>query len=96
LILRKSAVGAYSVGVKGIDIIITVITSLYAVFMPRASFYYQKDDKQYFKNLIRYSMNITFFIAVPAIATMTTMAKPITALISGNYANNQYQDASWS
>jgi O-antigen/teichoic acid export membrane protein len=49
----KSAVGAYSVGVKGIDIIITVITSLYAVFMPRASFYYQKDDKQYFKNLIR-------------------------------------------
>jgi O-antigen/teichoic acid export membrane protein len=89
----KAAVGTYSVGVKGIDIIITIITSLYAVFMPRASFYYQKDDKQYFKNLIRYSMNITFFIAIPAIATMTTMAKPITALISGSYVNNQYQDA---
>jgi O-antigen/teichoic acid export membrane protein len=89
----KSAVGAYSVGVKGIDIIITIITSLYAVFMPRASYYYQKEDKQYFQNLIRYSMNITFFIAIPAIATMTTMAQPITALISGNYANSQYQDA---
>jgi O-antigen/teichoic acid export membrane protein len=94
----KSAVGAYSVGVKGIDIIITVITSLYAVFMPRANFYYQKDDKRFFKNLISYSMNITFFIAIPAIATMTTLASPVTALISGNYtaeAVNTYQDSSW-
>ena len=80
----KASVGAYSVGVKGIDIIITLITSLYAVFMPRASYYYTKEDKRFFQNLINYSMNITFFIAIPAIACMATMSKEITHLISGS------------
>ncbi len=85
----KKEVGAYSVGVKGIDIVITLITSLYAVFMPRASYYYAKEDKKYFRNLLRYSFNITFFIAIPAIATMASMSSPIVTLISGEngYAN---------
>ncbi|MCQ2741781.1 MAG: oligosaccharide flippase family protein [Bacilli bacterium] len=89
----KGAVGSYSVGVKGIDIIITIITSLYAVFMPRANHYYNMENKQFFRNLIRYSHNITFFIAIPAIATMATMSGPITALISGNYEVGGYNDA---
>ena len=80
----KKEVGSYSVGVKGIDIIITIVTSLYAVFMPRASYCYELEDKSYFRRLINYSFNITFFIAIPAIATMSTMAQPITYLISGS------------
>ena len=80
----KASVGAYSVGVKGIDIIITLITSLYAVFMPRAAYYYEKEDKRFFQNLINYSLNITFFIAIPAIACMATMSKEICHLISGS------------
>lgn len=92
---EKKAVGAYSVGVKGIDIIITLTTSLFVVFMPRAHYYYGKENKRAYVNLLRYSFNITFFIAVPAIATMATMATPITALISGSSdaAVGQYQDA---
>ncbi|MDY2914031.1 MAG: oligosaccharide flippase family protein [Candidatus Enteromonas sp.] len=90
----KAAVGAYSVGVKGIDIIITLITSLYAVFMPRASYYYGKEDKRFFQNLVSYSLNITFFIAVPAIATMASLSTPITALFSGSEVSAQYQDSS--
>ncbi|MCF0112862.1 MAG: oligosaccharide flippase family protein, partial [Bacilli bacterium] len=88
----KAAVGAYSVGVKGVDIIITIITSLYAVFLPRASYYYEKEDKRFFQNLVTYSLNITFFIAVPAIATMATMAGPITALFSGSEISGQYAE----
>ena len=80
----KASVGAYSVGVKGIDIVITLITSLYAVFMPRASYYYSLENKRFFQNLINYSLNITFFIAIPAIACMATMSKEITHLISGS------------
>ena len=79
----KAAVGAYSVGVKGIDIVIMLITSLYAVFMPRASYYYEKENKVFFRNLLNYSFNITFFIAIPAIACMATMSKEICQLISG-------------
>ncbi len=91
----KSAVGSYSVGVKGIDIIITLTTSLFTVFMPRAHYYYGKENKNAYVNLLRYSFNITFFIAIPAIATMTTMATPITALISGSSdtASGQYNNA---
>lgn len=91
----KASVGAYSVGVKGVDIVITLITSLYAVFMPRASYYYEKENKIFYQNLIVYSFNITFFIAIPAIATMTTLSGPITSLISGSSASGQYQDGAW-
>lgn len=87
-------VGGYSVGVKGIEIIITIITSLSAVFMPRANYYYQKENKYFFNNLTKYSLNICFFIAIPAIATMTTLAKPITTLISGNTDGLSYINAS--
>ncbi len=94
-ISSNSSVGAYSVGVKGIDIVITLITSLYAVFLPKASeLFHQQKEKEY-RNLISYSFNITFFIAVPAIATMIALATPITALISGSsdQAAGQYADA---
>ena len=90
----KAAVGSYSVGVKGIDIIITLITSLFVVFMPRASFYYEKENKVFFQNLLNYSFGIAFFIAIPAIATMSALSHPITSLISGSELSNQYQESS--
>ena len=91
----KAAVGSYSVGVKGIDIIIGLTTSLYMVFMPSANHYWSRPNKNAYVNLLRYSFNVTFFIAMPAIATMATMATPITALISGSSdtAIGQYNDA---
>ncbi len=95
----KASVGSYSVGVKGIDIVITLITSLYAVFLPRASYYYGKENKKFYQILINGSFSLTFFIAIPAIATMATMARPITSLISGSgdvlSGSNMYQDADW-
>ena len=91
----KAAVGAYSVGVKGVDIVITLITSLYAVFMPRASYYYGLENKAPFRRLLNYSFNITFFIAIPAIATMMALSTPITALISGGDLADSYADANW-
>ena len=95
----KASVGSYSVGVKGIDIVITLITSLYAVFLPRASYYYGKENKKFYQNLLDGSFALTFFIAVPAIATMSTMARPITSLISGTSdvlsGQSMYQDADW-
>ena len=81
----KGEVSSYSVGVKGIDIIIGIITALSTVFIPRAAICYAQEDKKYFNRLNKYSVNICLFIVLPAIATMIMLASPITALISGNY-----------
>ena len=88
----KAAVGSYSVGVKGIDIVITLITSLYTVFMPRASKYYEWENKIHYRRLIDYGFHITFVIAIPAVATMAIMSTPIVGLVAGTNVN-QYQNA---
>lgn len=80
----KTQVGSYSVGIKGIEIIIGIITSLSTVFIPRATWYYQKEDKRFFKNLFRYSVNICSFIVVPAIIIMCFLSKEICSIIAGN------------
>ena len=81
----KIEVASYSVGIKGIDIIIGIIAGLSTVFIPRSAYYYNKEDKRFFKNLTRYSVNICLFIVLPAIVTMSVLAKPICSLISGNF-----------
>lgn len=88
----KRSVGSYSVGMKGVEIIIGIITSLSIVFIPRATYYYQKNDEKQFANLNKYSFNIALFIVLPAIAMMTTLATPITSLFSGSTAD-QYINA---
>ena len=92
----KAEVASYSVGIKGIDVIIGIIAGLSTVFIPRAAYYYNVEDKQYFNNLNKYSVNICLFIVLPAIVTMAVLAKPICSLISGNFdysGNGQYQTA---
>lgn len=93
----KSEVASYSVGIKGIDIIIGIIAGLSTVFIPRSAYYYSKEDKRFFKNLTRYSINICLFIVLPAIVTMAVLARPICSLISGNFeysgGTNNYQTA---
>lgn len=81
----KTEVASYSVGIKGIDVIIGIITALSTVFIPRAAVCYAQENKMYFNRLNSYSVNICLFIVLPAIATMTILSKPITGLISGNY-----------
>ena len=80
----KAEVASYSVGIKGIDVIIGVLAGLSTVFIPRAAICYAQEDKKYFNNINKYSVNICLFIVLPAIATMATLSRPITGLISGN------------
>ena len=82
---EKGEVASYSVGIKGVDIIIGIITSLSTVFIPRAAYYYEKEDKRFFNNLTKYSINICLFVVLPAIMTMCVLSRPICSLISGTY-----------
>ena len=77
----KRAVGSYAVGVRGIEIVITILTSLSAVFIPHASHAFKNNDVQKFKSINEYSVNITFFIAMPAVAMMIILAPNIVNFI---------------
>ncbi len=85
----KAAVGSYAVGMKGVEIVIGVITALSTVFIPRATAYYNDNDERQFKNINVYASNICLFIVVPAIVLMICLSKPLTLLIGGEqgYAN---------
>lgn len=87
----KTAVANYSVGIKSIEIIITLITSLDSVFIPRATKYYKLENKVFFNNLTKYGFNICLFIAIPAIATMSILSTQISTIISGG--GEGYSDA---
>ena len=85
----KAAVGSYAVGMKGVEIVIGVITALSTVFIPRATAYYTANDERQFKNINIYASNIAMFIVMPAIVLMICLSKPLTLLIGGvnGYAN---------
>ena len=85
----KASVGSYAVGMKGVEIVVGVITALSTVFIPRATAYYEANDSRQFKNINAYSTNIGLFITVPATALMITLTDPLTKLIGGTvgYAN---------
>ena len=86
----KAAVGSYAVGMKGVEIVIGVITALSTVFIPRATAYYAANDERQFKNINIYASNICLFIVMPAIVLMICLSKPLTLLIGGTYG---YQNA---
>ena len=86
----KAAVGSYAVGMKGVEIVIGVITALSTVFIPRATAYYTANDERQFKNINIYASNICLFIVIPAIVLMICLSKPLTLLIGGTYG---YQNA---
>lgn len=70
----KSSVGSYAVGIRIIEIVITIITSLSAVFIPRTTIAYKNNDEKEFKNIISYSTNITLFIALPSVVALISLA----------------------
>lgn len=87
----KASVGSYAVGMKGVEIVIGVITALSTVFIPRATAYYEAKDARQFKNINIYSANIALFVTVPAVIMMVCLSDPLTELIGGengyNYSN---------
>lgn len=87
----KAEVGNYSVGIKAVEIVLSIITSLSFVFIPQSTKYYKMANKAFFRNLTTYSMNICFFIAIPAVVTLILLAPDITKLISGN--SNDFHNA---
>lgn len=76
-----NAAGSYAVGVRGIEIVITIITSLSGIFVVRTTRAIKDNDEVSFHKIISYSTNITFFIGAPAVMFMIGLAPEIVGFI---------------
>ena len=95
----KVEVSNYAIAIKGTDIIIGIIAGLTTVYMPRAADYYNKEKIDKFNKLNSFAFGTCLFIILPAIVTMTILAKPICGLISGrDYSTDfgPYQNAPYA
>lgn len=76
-------VGYYTAAVKIKNILVSIVTSLGAVLLPRASYYIEQGDLDQFKDLSKKAMNFVFLIAIPLMVYFTLFAKQGIIFLSG-------------
>lgn len=77
------AVGYYSAAIKVKQILVTLVTSLGAVLMPRLSFYHEQGRLDEFKNLVGRALQFVFVISIPLMLFFMIMAKDSIVFLSG-------------
>lgn len=80
----NTEVGYYSAAVKIKQILVSVVTSLGAVLLPRLSYYYEKQRMDEFKTLVKKALNFVFLIAVPMVVYFILNAKESVLFLSGS------------
>ena len=79
----NEAVGYYSVASKVKWILLSLITSISAVLLPRLSFYISKKDTSKFNKMLKESSAVIFFIAIPLVAFFIVEAQNSIQLLGG-------------
>ncbi len=77
-------VGYYNAAVKIKNVLVSVVTSLGAVLLPRVTYYLEKGEKDKFKELSVKALQFVIFISVPMMVYFTIFAKQGLLLISGS------------
>ena len=76
-------VGYYTAATKIKNILVSIVTSLGTVLLPRASYYIEQGKLEQFKILSKKAMNFVFLIAVPMMIYFILFAKQGIVLLSG-------------
>ena len=76
-------VGYYSAAVKIKQILVTVVTSLGAVMLPRLAFYYEQKRFDEFKDLVKNALGFILIVSLPLTIYFTLYAKDAILLLSG-------------
>lgn len=79
----NSTVGYYNASVKIKNVLVSVITALGAVALPRASYYLSNDLMENFKNLIKKSLNYVLFVSVSLAVFFTMLSKNVILFLAG-------------
>lgn len=81
-----SDVGLYAVASKMKWILLSLITSISTVLLPRLSFYFNNNDVERYKRILSTSISYIFLLAIPISTFLIFMAKDSILLLSGeNY-----------
>lgn len=76
-------VGFYTAAVKVKNILVSVVSSLSGVLLPRMSYYVQHRDKQQFNRLMTTALNATIFMSVPLSTYFIVEAKDSLTFLAG-------------
>ena len=80
----NTVVGFYNASVKLKNVLVSVVTALGAVALPRASYYLSNKENEKFASLIRTSLNYVLMISLSLAVYSTFEARPITLLLAGS------------
>lgn len=78
------AVGYYSAATKLKQILVSVVTSLGGVLLPRLSYYHEKGRKEEFRLVVSKALNFIFVISLPMVVYFTLMAEESIVFLSGD------------
>ena len=76
-------VGYYSVAIKIKQILVSLVTSLGAVMLPRLAFYYEQKRFDEFKALVKDALDFILIVSLPLTIYFTLYAKDAILLLSG-------------
>ena len=76
-------VGDYTAAVKVKNILVSVVSSLSGVLLPRMSYYVQQRDKKQFNALMTTALNATIFMSMPLCTYFVVEAKDSLTLLAG-------------
>lgn len=83
---QDSSVAYYSYAQRSIGLIITTAIAVTAVFLPRLSYYYTKDNEK-FNKLTKFGADLMIFISLPMCIGIVSIASPfITLWLGEGYA----------
>lgn len=80
----SEAVGYYSAAVKVKQILVSVVTSLGAVLLPRLSYYHEQGNHGDFERLTKKALNFIFLLAVPMVTYFILVSKEAILFLSGS------------
>ena len=76
-------VGYYSAAVKIKTVLVSLVTSLGAVLLPRASYYIEKNEIENFKSISKKALHFVMFAAIPLMVYFMLYAKESILFLSG-------------
>lgn len=82
-------VGYYNAAIRIKSILVSIVTSLGAVLLPRASYYVERGEMERFRQITHKALNFVFLAAVPMMLYFILFARQGIYLLSGeNYAGS--------